>query len=461
MDTRKAIFIGLDCAAPELMFHRFIDRLPNFSRMMKRGVFGKLESCEPPITIPAWMVMTTGRNPGTLGLYGFRHRRENSYNDIWIASSTRVREKRLWDYVADKGRRSCVVGVPPSYPPYPVKGCLVGGFITPDTKSSYTYPEKLKDEINQIVGEYPVDVEFRIDDKQKLLDDLYDMSEKHFKVIEHLLKTKDWSFFMFVEIGLDRVHHAFWKYFDEEHHLYQPDSEFETVIEDYYVYLDNQIGKILHLIDDDTVIFVASDHGAKRMKGAFCINSWLVDKGLLKLTKPVEQVSRLEEAEVDWKKTKAWGWGGYYARVFLNLKNRESQGVVSAEDYERVREEIGRMLLQIRGPNGEEWNTKVLKPDEIFDECHGDPPDLMVYLDDLYWRSAGTVGHGDIYLPENDTGPDDAVHDKMGLYIYYDPKRDLSGMEVDLHIIDVAPTLLKTMGIPVPVEMKGKPLSCI
>jgi len=459
--TRKALLIGLDCAAPELMFHRFLHRLPNIRRMMRRGVHGRLESCDPPITIPAWMVMATSRSPGSLGLYGFRHRRGHSYRDIWIASSRSIREKKIWDYVAEAGGKSCLVAVPPSYPPYPVEGCLVGCFITPDTKRDYTYPPELRVEIEELVGEYLPDVEFRIEDKRGLIKGIYEMTEKRFEVVKHLMRTRDWSFFMLVEIGLDRVHHAFWKYFDERHHLHQPGSEFETVVEDYYAYLDGKVGELLELIDDDTVVLIASDHGGKRMKGAFCINSWLAEQGLLKLRRPVEKIARLEEADVDWGRTVAWGWGGYYARIFLNVKGREPQGVVAPEDYERVRDEIARRLLQIRGPNGEEWRTRVLKPDEVFGECRGDPPDLMVYFDDLYWRSAGTMGHGDIYLPENDTGPDDAVHDKMGLYIYYDPRRDLGGREQELRIMDVAPTLLKAMGLPVPGEMEGRPLPCL
>jgi len=71
------------------------------------------------------------------------------------------------------------------------------------------------------------------------------------------------------------------------------------------------------------------------------------------------------------------------------------------------------------------------------------------------------MGHEEIYLPENDTGPDDAVHDKMGLYIYYDPKKDLGGLTEDLRIEDMAPTILKAMGLPVPSGIEGKPLAHI
>lgn len=455
---KKILLIGLDCAAPDLLFNRFIDKLPNFQRMMQWGIYGKLESSDPPITIPAWTVMASSRSPGSLGLYGFRHRRENSYKDIWIASSRRVRVKRIWDYVAEAGGKSCLIGVPPSYPPYPIEGWMIGGFITPDTNRNYTYPEEVKDEIRELVGEYPVDVEFRIDDKSNLIKNIFDMTEKHFEVVKHLMRTRDWQFFMFVEIGLDRVHHAFWRYFDETHHLHEPGNEFETVMEEYYIYLDQKVGELLEIIDENTVVIVASDHGGKPMKGAFCINSWLEEQGFLKLKTPVHGVVRLEDADVDWDNTVAWGWGGYYARIFLNVKGREEQGFVAPEDFEEVRDEITDRILSIRGPNGEEWDTKVLVPLEIYPECKGDPPDLMVYFDDLSWRSAGTMGHGNIYLPENDTGPDDAVHDKMGLYIYYDPKSDLSGKKEDLNIVDIAPTILKVMDLPIPDEMEGEAL---
>ena len=455
---RKALLIGLDCAAPDLLFNRFIDNLPNFKRLMSKGIYGKLRSSNPPITIPAWTVMASSRNPGHLGMYGFRHRKDNDYKKIWIATSLNIKVKRIWDIVSEQGGKSCVIAVPPSFPPLSVDGWLVGGFITPDTTGNYTYPLDLKDEISEIVPDYEVDVEFRIEDKDNLVKDLFSLTRKHFKLVKHMLRTKDWRFTMFVEIGLDRIHHAFWKYFDEKHHMYEPGNRFENVMEEYYILLDSEVGEIMDLVDDDTVIMVASDHGGKPMKGAFCVNSWLIEEGLLKLREPVEDVIRLEDADVDWENTVAWGWGGYYARIFLNVKGREQNGVINPEDYERVRDEIAEKIRNIRGPNGESWNTEVLKPEEIYTETKGDPPDLMVYFDDLYWRSAGTIGHPSIYLPENDTGPDDAVHDKHGLYIYHDPREDRKGRNLDANILDIAPTILKAMGIEIPSDMEGKSL---
>ena len=463
---RKVLVIGLDSAAPDLVFDRFKDELPNLKLMAEEGVYGRLRSCHPPITIPAWITMATGVNPGKLGLYGFRHRKNNSYTEISLPTSRSVKERRVWDYIGDAGRKVCVVGVPPSYPPQRVNGWMVSCMMTPSAKSQYTYPRGLRDEVERVAGEYVFDVAFRKEDREGVLRDIYDMTEKHFKVVEYLIAEKPWSFFMFVEIGLDRIQHAFWRFFDEEHHLYEP-SKFKNVVKDYYKYLDEKIGRILSMIDDDTAVLVVSDHGAKRMKGAFCVNEWLIREGYLKVkggkaTRGVNDcepgVAEPEEVDVDWEHTKAWAWGGYYARVFINLRGREEKGAVKPSDYDRVRDELAEKLKGIRGPRGEKWNTSVYKPEELYPVCNGSPPDLIVYFDDLSWRSAGTIGHKTLYLAENDRGPDDAVHDYDGVFILYDPRRSLGGRRVAVDILDVAPTILKLMGLPVPATMEGRPV---
>jgi len=274
-------------------------------------------------------------------------------------------------------------------------------------------------------------------------------------VMKYLITQKPWDFFMFVEIGVDRIQHGFWKYMDRHHHLYQPGNPYETVILDYYRYLDKEIGSLLDLAGRDTVVLVVSDHGAKRMKGAFCVNEWLIEEGLLSVKNKPSQPTSLEKVEVDWAKTKAWAWGGYYARVFLNVEGREPQGIIPAEDYEKERQELIDRLLKIKGPQGETWATRLIIPQEHFSVLNGEYPDLMVYFDDLYWRSAGTLGYSQPYLLENDTGPDDAVHAQEGIYILYDPQTT-RGRQKNANILDIAPTLLAILGLPIPREMRGQ-----
>ena len=100
-------------------------------------------------------------------------------------------------------------------------------------------------------------------------------------------------------------------------------------------------------------------------------------------------------------------------------------------------------------------NTKIYKPEELFSPIRGDTPDLLVYFDDLNWRSASTVGYDSIYLAENDTGPDDAVHDYYGVFIIYDPKKKLGGNLGSQNILDIAPTILNIFDIKIPNDMEG------
>ncbi len=455
---KKVLVIGLDAAPPELVFERFADELPTIGEMIEDGISAKMRSCHPPITIPAWMVMATGKDPGKLGLYGFRHRKDNSYNDYWIANSHSITEPAVWDILSRYGKRSCLVGVPPSYPPKPTTGNLVSCFMTPGTSASrgYTYPAELSAEIEKLVGTYVFDVEFRTEDRDRLRKQLFGMTEQHFKVLKHLLKTKSWNFTMFVEIGLDRIQHAFWKFFDERHPRYVSGSQYENVIEEYYKMLDRGIQELLDLSGPETAVLIVSDHGAKRMKGAFCINQWLEEKGYLTFKRKAKIGQRLEEAEIDWRKSTAWGWGGYYARIFLNVKGREKHGVVDRENYEECREKIAQDIIDIKGAKGEKMRTRVIKPDEFFDPCRGTPPDLMVYLDDLFWRSAGTIGYDSPYLPENDTGPDDAVHSQHGIFLLYDAAQRYGTRLEEVDILDIAPTIMKLMNQQVPPDMRGK-----
>ena len=117
--------------------------------------------------------------------------------------------------------------MPQTYPPRPIDGEMVTCFLTPSTKSEYTYPRELKAEVERVAGGYVLDVDdFRTPDKAELLKRIYDKTRKHLAVGRHLLRTRPWDFFMLVEMGVDRIHHGFWSYTDPEHHKYVPGNPF-------------------------------------------------------------------------------------------------------------------------------------------------------------------------------------------------------------------------------------------
>src|SRR5882757_6722038 len=97
----KICVLGLDCAAPEVVFGD--ERLVNLRRLMDLGVYGRLESVYPPITVPAWMCMCTSQDPGSLGVYGFRNRVDHSYSGLGIVNSKSFKAPAIWDALGQTG----------------------------------------------------------------------------------------------------------------------------------------------------------------------------------------------------------------------------------------------------------------------------------------------------------------------------------------------------------------------
>jgi predicted AlkP superfamily phosphohydrolase/phosphomutase len=453
----RVLVLGLDCASPDLIFKQFKADLPTFSRLAEAGTWGELESCIPCITIPAWASMLSSRDPGVLGCYGFRNRADNSYSNMVTANSSAIKVKRVWDYVGESGKQSVVINVPQTYPTRPMNGYMVGDFLTPGTESAFAYPAIFKQEVLNLVPNYQFDVKgFRTENKAALLQRLIDMTESQFKLVRHCLTTKPWDFFMHVNIGVDRLHHGFWRFHDPQHRLYQSGNPFEYAILDYYKMVDQMASELIALAGDAVTVLVVSDHGVTRMDGGICVNEWLWQNGWLVLnTSPNGDLVKIEDADVDWGHTRAWSSGGYYGRVFLNVKDREPQGVIPAAHYEAVRDELASAISAIPGSQNESLDTKVFKPEAIYQEVRSVAPDLMVYFGGLHWRSVGTLGHGKHYTFENDTGPDDANHAINGMFILHEPHRKGAGRVLNHQLMDIAPTLLDRLHIPVPSDMQG------
>lgn len=457
--SRKAVVIGLDCATPQYAFSGGRSELPNLAAIRERGTWGLLESCVPAITCPAWMCMATSRDPGQLGIYGFRNRADHGYGPLRVPDSSAIKSETVWDVASRCGRKSLIMGVPLTYPPKPLNGWLVSGFLTPGTDVEYTYPSDLRDDVHEEIANYEIDVtDFRTDDKENLLRRIYEVTRRHFSAFEQLLITKPWDLAWFVEMGVDRIQHAFWRYAARDHRLHEPGNIYEDAIARYYRYVDSCIGRVRSLLPRDTLVLVVSDHGARTFQGSLCINEWLIREGYLVLRGPVAKPGPLRSEMVDWSRTRLWAEGGYYARIFANVRGREPEGIVEPDQLSQLLAEVTARLQSVVDDAGAPMSNQVFRPERLYRQVCGIPPDLLVYFGGLGWRAAATVGEGKLYAEANDTGPDDANHAQHGVFLLDDPLDGNSGMLEGVSIYDIAPTLLERIGLPVPEAMVGTPL---
>ena len=391
----KICVLGLDGAAPEIVLGD--ERLVNLRRLMDYGFYGHLHCVIPVTAVPAWMCMATSQDPGSLGVYGLRDRVDHSYDKHRIVSSASFTAPAIWDQLTDVKKKSIIIGLPPNDPPRQIDGISIGSFLAPGlVPDDFTFPPELKARIAELTGKSP-----RQDHGNE---EIFRQSEKQWQVVRWLLGEREWDYIQVVDTGLNRVR--------------------PSLLPEYYLWLDEQIGSVLELVDDETMVLAVSPHGPEPPNRERSINEWLVREGLLVLN---DAVSSSEELNINWSKTKAWSEDG---QVFFNMQGREPQGVVPAPDYESFRDEIKSRLEASKDEKGQPLNPLVFKPKEIYRNVRNLAPDLIVQFDPT----------------------------SNGIFILTAPNCPLTGEYEGAHLLDIAPTLLDLAGYEIPETLQGRSL---
>lgn len=463
MGAPRVVVIGLDCAPPALVFDRLAPRLPFLRAMRRRGVSGPLRSIVPPITVPAWASMVSGKDAGQLGIYGFRDRIAGQ-RALRTVTSDDVRLDRVWDVLGRAGKSSSVLFVPPTFP-VPARMShpsdqLVACMLAPADAAERTHPPELAAWVaSQGLDPRCLLADVTNEDERSpetLLAALEAQVMRHFDLCERLLAERPTDFFMMVEMATDRLHHGLWPALDPSDPRHPRFAPYQRRAEDLYVLLDRRIARIAERVPEATLV-VVSDHGARSIEGGIYVNEVLRRAGLLVLKDAPTEAVPLSAAQVDWRASRAWGEGGYYARIFLNRDLPDAPTF----DRDAVLAEIERVLLAVPAIDGSPLATRVVRPAAGFAATEGQPPDLLAFFGDLTHRSLGAVGTGSIHASPDDVdgerGRGGCNHDWNGVFLATGPNIERGVLE-GASLLDVGPTLLGAMGVEVPADWQGKRL---
>lgn len=408
----KTCIIGLDCVPPRLLDFPVGEHLPNLRRLAREGGLRPFKSTVPPITIPAWVSMTSGRDPGALGLYGFRERVPNSYAHRLVREAV-PGTVRLWDALYQaQGARCAAISVPLTGPIQPAPAAeapiMVGDLLSAGGGAPWCSHERIAKSLDATLGPFEPDIAaHRQPDVLEILTQCRALSAHRFGVCRWLAEHEELDFMMLVDIATDRIHHAAWRYLDPAHPLYTPHGALFDATHAAYAALDRELGRLVDSLDAGWQLRVVSDHGAQALDGEVYVNRWLERCGLLKRVPGTDTI--------DWSRTLAWAEGGYYARVYINLRGREPQGL--ATDFEAVRSQVRDALEALAlGENADAW---VVAPEELYAETQGQAPDLMAFFGDLRLRAnASLTTQRSLIDRDIDALPfADCTHDWYGLLI--------------------------------------------
>lgn len=461
----KAVVLGLDGFNPELV-KLWADELPNLMQMQSEGMWGDLQSTVPPITPQAWTCAQTGKNPGTYGFWDFTYRDDFSYGQPKLVNSSMIKPDPLYRLLSKRGKKVAIINVPVSWPPPRIPGgYAITDFMTPSLKRGYTWPESLKNEVEELVGEYLLDassteINYRNMDKDMVLERIYQMDEQRFTLLKHFIQNKQCDYIFCVIMGTDRMPHLFYRYFDTTHKRYENHPKYNNALKEHYKFIDTQIGEVRAMLDSNTALFIHSDHSVQKLDGRVNLNEWLIKEGYMTLLEYPDKLLKMHELKIDWTKTKAWATG-FTGQIYLNLKGREAQGIVDPSEYDSLLAEMGEKMKNIPDENGKPLKTEIFKRDDI----HQGPlakygPDLFIFFDECRWNISELVGYGegDIYSFDTPLGPDDGGHGFYGYFCTAGPGVPAEGEVKGVTLLDVAPTVLTAMGEKVPEDMEGNSL---
>jgi len=426
-DGPRVAFFGID-GVPYSLVADNEETFENLHAIESDGAGGAIDSIVPPESSACWPSLTTGVNPGETGVYGFQDREVGSY-DTYVPMGRDVQAKRLWSRVTDAGREATVMNVPVTFPPDRDVQRMVSGFLSPGVDKAAS-PDELRETLEGL--DYRIDVNAKLghdDDKTEFIEDAHETLDARFEAFKHYVQADDWDLFFGVFMTTDRVNHFLFKHYEEN-------GEYEEEFLEFYAKVDRYLGELRGMLDEETTMVVASDHGFTPLDWEVKCNVWLEENGWLSYED--DDHESLEDISDE---TRAYSL--IPGRFYVNLEGREPRGSVPQDEYEAVRSELKAELEALEGPNGTPVAERVVTKEKAFRGDHDDiAPDLVVIPNHGFDLKAGFKGGDDVF----DTGPRNGMHSFDNACLFVD---DDSATIGDVDLYDIAPTLLELMDLEV------------
>jgi predicted AlkP superfamily phosphohydrolase/phosphomutase len=487
----RSVIFGVDGLTFRIL-HPMMERgeLPNFRRLRQLGCEAVLESKYPPLTPPAWTSLSTGLKPARHGVYDFwTYDQDHAGARDAHVQTRRKAGKAIWNILSDFGKQVLVINVPMTYPPEAVNGVMISGYMTPSVDSDFTYPKSFKEELFQVVPDYQIDLDYSniwVHPKPKALELLIDatlrMTERRIALTMHLLKEKPWDFCYVAFVGPDRLQHPLW----------QRIIALEGRATEYFRLLDQGLGLVLEQLGSDDSLFVVSDHGFQGAPRLFDINQYLYSKKLFApnatyqasstrssaaLKRTLEQVGLLSLARktkralgragiakstvhdqqhysalsvIDWERSLACvpshsGFGGGYADIFLSDD-------LSAEGLTELCADLKRQV----DPRSGKPLVDALYTTEVYGTGPFAPTErhlIVLPSDGITFRV--TLGNRRLW---DDPNVVRGTHQKDGVLYAYGGGIKQGFSAPNAEIYDLVPTVLRSMGLPLPIDFDGRVL---
>ncbi|WP_132060436.1 alkaline phosphatase family protein [Halorussus amylolyticus] len=504
--TDRTVLVGFD-ALDFRYLDAFESSLPNFSALREEGVEAPLRSTFPPWTGSAWPSMYTGTDPSHHGVYGFFHHTEGYPDDDELVTRNRVRRPAIWNYLDATDDPAVALNVPVTHPAESIDGALVPGYLAHEDDAGH--PEGVRDELSDAIGE-PYTIYSRgetSDDKAEKRAGYLDLIDLRARAAEHLLDAYDWKVAVVQVQKTDAVFHNFddretfravyeraddllgrvRDVVDDDTNVVVCSDHGIGPVDGYTVYLNEVLREhgFVETTSDASNPTLATEKSALTGEGgggessadgtgtkptataravsaattalgavgvtpgdAYGVAKRIGVDDLLTSVLPDEAIAAAGES-VDWTASAAYCRTAELG-VRINLDGREPNGVVPADDYERVRDELVELLSALRTPDGDPVFEWVKRREEVYDGPFAEHACDVLFLptEMNHVVSPSLIGQRFVPVADHD-------HKLDGAFLAAGPAFDADADLDRLSLTDVAPVALASVGRDVPERMTG------
>jgi predicted AlkP superfamily phosphohydrolase/phosphomutase len=475
----RTLLIGLDGATFSILDPLMEDGvMPFLRRFSTRGVRAELLSTSCPLTPQAWPAVMTGRSPGNTGVYDFvrfEMRPHGPY--VTMYDSRDLKCETIWSIASRNDRTVTSLNFILMYPPRPIAGKSVSGFIPFRHLKDGVYPPDYYGKIKVLPGfnarELAMDLELEKKCIAGLPEEQYEdwillhirREQQWFELVRHLMVNEPTDLTAIVFDGVDKLQHLCWRFIDPRLFPSSPSSwekHIRSLCLRYFEQLDGFLLELVSLVGSDGRMICVSDHGFCESTEIFYINTWLAKNGYLKWTDDGDldsserlSANRLKDhvGLVDWAKTTAYAFSPSSNGVFIRRSGDGSDSGVSPEDYQAFRRRLVEALSAFKDPvTGDRVVTNVQTREEAYPGAYTHlAPDLLVTL-----RDHGFVSTLNSDSPLKRRKHPVGTHHPEGIFIAGGAGIKSAATAGPLSILDVAPTILFSLDVPIPKNFEGR-----
>lgn len=472
----STVLIGLDGATFSILDPLMEGgHMPHLKHLIDRGFRAPLRSTSNPVTPPAWTSMITGRSPGNHGIYDFvRWEERNGTIYFTLYNSSDILCETIWSIASRNDRRVTHLNFPMMAPPQPINGFVIPSMVQWRHLKRNIHPAALFETLKSIP-------EFRQDEwglayweaneamRERALvpKEEDEWMTRHirrdyqwFIILRHLMQNSPSDLTAIVFDGVDKLQHLCWRFIDpklEKDQMLDWERRTLELALEYFRKIDLYIRDITAMAGPDANIFVVSDHGFGPTRYIFHINVLLEKLGyLFWRDHPNDRAKKSNHewsfASLDLTRTRAYV--GTPSSNGICIRAPGGPGMVSKRnEYLEFRDKLKMQILDFRDPaTGEQIVTRIQTREEAYPGVAMErAPDLLLTLSDHGFVSVVNQEPMVLHRPKIN-----GTHRPHGVFIGYGPAIAKGGTAEEISILDVASTVLYSLGIPLPRELEGK-----